>query len=197
LSDRRESRFAGRTGDVVVTLEEQALKWIAPYWNAHHLVRTHGWLLDLDPKAGQALRLAALTHDIERHFPGGPPVDLSRNTEADRSYMRLHSERSARIVGEWLHDHGALPQLVSEVERLIRAHEIGGGADEDLLQAADSLSFLETNAELVASWFTSGRCSREQAEAKVHWMFERISVERAQRLAQPLYEQALAVVDRA
>jgi len=180
-----------------VTLEERALQWIAPYWNAHHLVRTRDWLLELDPEAGPALRLAALTHDMERHFPGGPQVDLSAEPEEDMQYRRLHAERSARIVGAWLREQGAEESLVGEVERLIRAHEEGGRPDEDILQAADSLSFLETNAELVAGWFASGRCSRERARSQHRWMFERIKLPRARDLARPLYEEAIAVVDRA
>jgi hypothetical protein len=184
-------------GDLLVTLEERALEWIAPYWNASHLARTRDWLLELDPEAGEALRLAALTHDMERHFPGGPAADRSLEPEENVEYDLLHSERSACIVGAWLREQGAPVELASEVERLIRAHERGGAADEDLLQAADSLSFLETNAELVASWFTTGRCSRKRAEAQLRWMLERISLDRARDLARPLYEEAIAVVERA
>ena len=58
--------------DDALTLEDRALVWIEPYWNAEHLVRTRDWLLELDPGASEALRLAAVTHDMERHFPGGP-----------------------------------------------------------------------------------------------------------------------------
>lgn len=176
-------------------LEDRALDWIAPYWNADHLVRTRDWLLELDPGAGEALRLAALTHDMERHFPGGPVQDLTILPGENVEYRREHSERSARIVGEWLRAEGAEDGLVREVERLIVAHEVGGAPDEDLLQAADSLSFLETNVELIAGWFTSGRCSRERAKAQHRWMFERIKVERARELARPFYAEAIAAVD--
>lgn len=177
-------------------LEQQAFAWIEPYWNARHLVRTRDWLLVLDPAVGEALRLAALTHDMERHVPGGPCNDL-RLAPGDERYRRAHSERSARIVGGWLHDRGAEGELVDEVERLVLAHEIGGEADEDLLQAADSLSFLETNVEVVAGWATEGRCSRERAKAQHRWMFERIKIERARELARPLFEEAIAAVDAA
>jgi hypothetical protein len=180
-----------------VTLEQRALEWIASYWNEHHLVRTRDWLLELERSAPEALRLAALTHDMERHFPGGPSPDLSVPPEDDLEYRRVHSERSARIVSRWLRDEGADGDLIEDVERLLLVHEVGGAADEDLLQAADSLSFLETNRDLVASWFTGGRCSRERAKAQHRWMFERIKLERARELAYPLYKEALAVVDRA
>src|SRR5436309_9384625 len=119
--------------------------WVEPYWNASRLVRRREWLVEVVPEAGGTLRLAALTHDMERHFPGGPVSDLSRDPEEDLEYRRLHSERSALIVAEWLRGQSAGEDLVADVERLILAHETGGAPDEDLLQAADSLSFLETN----------------------------------------------------
>jgi hypothetical protein len=179
------------------SLEEKAMRWIEPYWNAEHLVRTRDWLLELDPEASEALRLAALTHDMERHFPGGPERDLEASPPDDPEYDRLHCERSARIVGRWLRDEGADGELAGRVERLILAHERGGSDDESLLQAADSLSFLEVNPPLVAGWFTSSRCSRERARAQLRWMFERIGPARARELGRPLYEEAVAVVDRA
>ncbi len=180
-----------------MSLEERALQWIEPYWNARHLERTRDWAVGLEADIGAAVQLAALTHDMERHFPGGPSPNLSVEPEQDLEYRRLHSERSAAIVSEWLRGEGAGAGLVTEIERLILAHEIGGAPDEDLLQAADSLSFLETNAELVAGWFTSGRCSRDRARAQLRWMFERIRLGPARELARPLYEEAIAVVKRA
>ena len=89
---------------------DRATRWIEPYWNAEHLRRTADWLLVLDPDAAEALRLAALTHDMERHFPGGPEQDLSISPAADTEYRRQHSERSARIVSEWLREEGAEPR---------------------------------------------------------------------------------------
>jgi hypothetical protein len=179
-----------------LTLEERALAWIEPYWNVQHLVRTRDWLLELDPAADEAARLAALTHDMERHFPGGPVQDLKVWPEDEGEYRRLHSERSAQIVGDWLREQEADERLVAEVRRLIVAHETGGAPDEDLVQAADSLSFLETNGEVIAHWYTSGRCSRERAQAQARWMSERIEVERARELAQSLYKEAIAAVER-
>ena len=180
-----------------MTLEDRALVWIEPYWNAEHLVRTRDWLHELDPHASEALRLAAVTHDMERHFPGGPVEDLSGAPEENTEYRRLHSERSASIVGDWLAGEGAPDGLVQDVRRLILAHETGGTEDEDLVQAADSLSFLEVNAPVMVRWFTSGRCDRERSKAQLRWMLERIRVPRARELGQPLYEEAVAVVDRA
>jgi hypothetical protein len=183
----------------VITLEERAQAWIEPYWNAEHLRRTRDWLLELDPAADEAGRLAALTHDMERHFPGGPVQDLTLwpEEEAEVEYRRLHADRSAGIVGDWLRGQDADESLVAKVERLVAAHETGGAPDENLIQAADSLSFLEVNPWVLAGWYTNGRGSRERAKAQARWMFERIKLPRARGLAEPLYEEAIAAVDRA
>jgi hypothetical protein len=174
-------------------LEQSALEWIEPYWNAEHLRRTRDWLLELDPGASEALRLAALTHDIERHFPGGPEQDLGRAPEDDVAYRRAHAERSARFVEEWLGAQGAKSALVEEVTRLVRRHEVGGDRDADLLHAADSLSFLEVNIDLPAKWASEGRCSLERGIDQHRWMFERIRLERARRLAEPLYQRVTSL----
>ena len=63
--------------------------------------------------------------------------------------------------------------------------------------AADSVSFLEVNAGLMADWVTSGKCGHERAKAQLTYMYERIRLDAAREPAQPLYEAALAVVDRA
>jgi len=178
-------------------LERAAREWIASYWNAEHLVRTRDWLLELRPDADLALRLAALTHDIERNFPGGPALE-----PGNPEYARAHAERSARIVGEWLASQGADEQLAGSVGRLVAAHETGGWPAADLVQAADSLSFLEVNATRPAVWVRDGRIDPDAARARLRRMSERIRVETARRLAAELLpaaerrlEAALAELD--
>lgn len=179
-----------------MSLERRAQDWIAPYHQAEHLIRTRDWLLELAPGAGEALVLAALIHDIERHFPGGPRQDKAESPWDDAEYLHAHSERSAQIAGGWLREHGAAPALVEEVERLIRAHELGGFPEADLLQAADSISFLETLAGIAVSWVRDGVCSPQKAKEKHDWMLERIRLERARELARPFHERAIAAIDR-
>jgi hypothetical protein len=175
-------------------LERRVLAWIEPYWNAHHLVRTRDWTLELEPDASEALQLAALTHDMERHFPGGPELDMRNQPPDDEDYNRMHSERSARIVAEFLRAQGADPVLADEVKRLILAHEFGGWREADVLQAADSISWLETNQDVAQRWVREGRCDPEWARDKHRWSFERIRLEDARQLALPFYEEALASV---
>lgn len=177
-----------------MTLEERVLDWIAPYWNRHHLVRTRDWVLALEPEASEALRIAALTHDIERHFAGGPRLDMATQRPGDEAYNREHSERSAHIVSEWLRKEETDAALVDEVRRLVLAHEVGGWHEADVLQAADSISWLETNQDVARAWVREGRCDEEWAREKHDWSFERIRIERARELARPFYEEAVASV---
>lgn len=176
--------------------ERAVLEWIRPYRLAHHLVRTRDWALVLDPQATEALVLAALTHDIERHFPGGPEFDPATQSPGDFEYRWQHSMRSAQFVHEWLYRSGATDDLVGEVETLILLHEFGGDEAASVLQAADSLSFLETNVDVVSGWVRDGRCTPARAKEQHTWMYERIRIPEARVLARPYFERAVAAVDR-
>ena len=179
-------------------LLERANAWIEGYWNADHLRRTLDWLLVLAPDARGHLRLAALTHDMERAYPGpDSPVADARRPIPDRDYDRLHQERSARIVADWLRGQGAEPALVERVRELIEAHEEGGWPEADLLQAADSLSFLETNVDLFVGYAREGKhhYTPERVRERMRYMYQRIRLPQARELARPLYEAALARID--
>jgi hypothetical protein len=89
-----------------------------------------------------------------------------------------------------LAEHGASPQLCREAGRLILVHEEGGWPDADVLQAADSLSFLETLVPVTIAWVGRG-VPLERAIGKLRHMEERIQVDAARREAQRLLEQAL------
>jgi len=177
-------------------LEAEAEAWIEGYFNARHLIRTRDWVLTLDPEADDALRIAALTHDIERREPGGPRLDPATQGWDDAAYLREHSERSAAIVGEWLAGRRAPRALAEAVGELIRRHETGGSPAADVLQAADSLSFLEVNAGRARAWVKEGRCTLPQARAKLDWMLERVAVARARERAVALHARAVAVLER-
>ena len=138
-----------------------------PY-NSTHLLKSLEWVDRLAPDASEAVRLATLTHDMERAF-GGPdaiPIKMS-----DRAYEEAHSNRSARLVGEWLRANEAPGGLASDVEDLIRVHEWGGSPDANLVQAADSLSFLETNARPDARVCEYGQvfAGRDRAQDSTRW----------------------------
>jgi hypothetical protein len=182
---------------VCTEIERRAIAWISPYNQALHLERARDWLAYLDPDAPLEARLAAVTHDIERMFPNGPQLDKATGRFDDPHYLYAHAARSAEVVGFWLHAQADVPEelSLSEVQRLITLHEFGGVGGADLVQAADSLSFLETLQDVVRKWVTHGECDAEQARAKHRYMADRIRIPAAQQVAGPLLEQALASLD--
>ena len=147
----------------------------------------------IHPNASEAMLLATLTHDMERAFPG--PDSPKQNPEHgpdDPVYTMAHSERSVRIVSEFLEEQHAPEVLITEVARLIRVHEIGGWEDANWVQAADSLSFLEVNVDFFLDKMdTTHGWSRDNVRAKFDWMYNRIAIPEAQALAKPLYEEAI------
>ena len=159
-----------------------------PY-NSTHLLKSLDWLDRIAPGASEAARLATLTHDMERAFGGPDAIPIKMN---DRAYEEAHSSRSARIVGEWLRANGATGDLIRDVESLIRVHEWGGSPESNLVQAADSLSFLETNIELMAGFAQTGKYSKPDVASKIDQMYERIQVPEAKALARPMWERAKA-----
>jgi hypothetical protein len=175
-------------------IERRATSWIDPYSQSWHLVRARDWLVHLDADASLEMRLAVLTHDIERMFPGGPRFDKRNGRWDDPDYLYAHASRSAEVVGVWVHEQGAAAEglSVSELKRLITLHEFGGLDGADLVQAADSLSFLETLQGIVRDWVVGGECGVDQALAKHQYMADRIRVPSARRLAEPLLTLARA-----
>jgi len=178
----------------------RARAWVGEvHPHARHLLRTEGWVVELDPAASQRLRLAAALHDIERAFPDAEATwDSARDWDSP-AYNRWHQDRCAEIASAWLRGQGAPAPLVDEVDKLIRVHEDGGWPEADLLQAADSLSFLETMTPLVVGWVERGRAPRERAVAKVRHSVERMAphLQRARDLAAPYLEEALLEVSGA
>jgi hypothetical protein len=153
--------------------------------SAPHLVRTLEWVERLAPDAGEALRVAAVVHDAERAYPE-PGQRLNARDHWDlEEYVLWHQDRSAALAAEWLAARGAAADLVVGVRRLVAVHEVGGWPEADVLQAADSLSFLETMPPALASW------PEERAAGKLRHMADRVSVGRelaAERLPPALME---------
>ncbi len=181
-------------------LKEETRQWvIRNYKNAHHLIKAEEWLLQLNSQAADSLILATLTHDMDRAFPGpdSPKTDLSSGA-VDPLYYRAHAERSARIVSIFLREQGATETLIAEVASLIHAHEEGGWLEADLVQAADSLSFLEVNVDVFLQLILlpTTDWTPDLVRAKFDWMYKRIKIPEARILAKPFYEAAIQKVNR-
>jgi Domain of unknown function (DUF4202) len=182
------------------TLRDHAREWVYAHYEhgRHHLLQTEVWLQRLKPDASKEMLLAALTHDMERAFPGPDSPSLDPRDGVDNpAYNIVHSERSARIVSSYLREQGASQESIEQVARLIRAHEYGGEDDENLVQAADSLSFLEVNVDVFLGWMDAGdeTWNADAVRAKFNWMYERMQIPRARELARPLYEEAMSKLE--
>lgn len=187
---------AGRAfSDEFLELRRLALEWIGPYYDGVHLSRAGDWLLAVEPEAPEPLVLAALMHDMERSIRGGPILDKGRQAWDDVDYNRAHCDRSAAVVAGWLVGKGASARFVEGVLP-IREHEFGGSPEGDLMQAADSISFLEVNGQLVAGWVLDGSCSLEKGREKLRWMCERVRLDHARATARNRLEAVLAELDQ-
>ena len=190
----------GRYTDPAMSpLELDATRWLDGFYQLEHLFNTRMWAIELSNKAASPeLRFAAITHDAERFFPGGP-TDTPENGFDNPDYLFAHSIRSADIVEAWLRERADVVDagFIKRVRVLILRHEIGGGAEADILQAADSLSFLEVFDWLTVDWVRRGIYSVERAREKLRYSLERIRPPLAVKIALPLYEQAVKTLEMA
>ena len=188
---------AGRSfSDQFLALREAALVWIDPYYDRDHMLRAADWILALDPMAAEPLIFAALVHDLERSVPGGPVLDKQSMSWDDVGYNTAHCARSVEVVSAWLAAQGAPQAFVDAVAVPIREHEFGGSPLGDVMQAADSISFLEVNGRLVANWVLNNECSLAKGQEKLQWMGDRVRLEQARPIAAHYCAEALADVDR-
>ena len=177
-------------GSELMALRPVIFGWIEDYYDRDHLTRAGDWMLVLAPERPE-LVVAALLHDMERSVPGGPKLDMATTPWDDRAYNAAHTGRSAEIVPAWLAEQGASAALCAAVAQPIREHEFGGSPDGDLMQACDSISFLEANVELVASWANRGMCTVEKARQKLEWMGDRVRHERGREIVAAYTSRAL------
>jgi len=189
----------GRYADASLTeLDHAALEWMETFYQLEHQLAAREWAIRLSAGASPELRFAALVHDAERFFPGGP-TGTPQNGFDDADYLFTHSTRSADIVDAWLAERPEPPtqEFRKRVRALILRHELGGNPEEDILQAADSLSFLSTYDWLVVSWVRDGHYTIAGAREKLDWMLQRMRIPEALRLALPIYVDTVRALDQA
>ena len=140
-----------------------------------HSKNTLKWLLKLVPDADEALRIAALGHDIDRAIEERK-VRRSDFDDFDE-FKAVHARNSADILREVMVDCGIEEDRVEEVCRLVRIHEVGGDARSDLLKDADSISYFDVNLPLYFE-----RNGWEETTRRSVWGYRRLS-ERMRRVA--------------
>jgi len=191
-----QARFTGRYADPDFSeLELAAIEWLDGFYQLEHLLSTRAWTIRLVPTASAELKFAALVHDAERFFPGGPSGTPDTAFD-DPDYLFAHSIRSADIVEAWLRRQPSVPDaFVRRVRQLVLRHEIGGNMEEDILQAADSLSWFDTLDWLAYEWSASGTLSHAKVCDKLDWMLTRIRPPIAMQNALGIYRQAIASLE--
>jgi len=171
---------------IINQIEEYLRKTItSPQILSHHL-RTRDYLLILDPNISLEAKVAALTHDLERQFPN--PVPFPERID-DQKYLLAHGKSSAKVVIDYLRSQ-KFRLNYKRLEQLITNHEVGGDPESDLIRDADSISFLE----VVAPYFLK-KHGKEEAKDKLSYMFKRIENPQAKKLARPLYQKAMQLLD--
>jgi hypothetical protein len=142
-----------------------------------HAENTLVWVLKLIPEADEALKLAALGHDIDRAIETRR-VQKNRFLSFDE-FKAAHASNSAAILGLILEDCGVDEHVRVEVCRLVRLHETGGDQRSDILKNADSLSFFQDNLPLYFA-----RNGWMETKRRSVWGYARLSPE-----LRPIVEQ--------
>ncbi|MEM7333596.1 MAG: HD domain-containing protein [Chloroflexota bacterium] len=181
---------------------DHARRWVIDVHpgQSEHLLQTEYWLNQIAPDAPFSVQLAALTHDMERAFPGDDAPNPALATRpTDTVYNLAHGKRSAKFVSEWLREQRINSELIEIISDLIVVHEYGGWPEASLVQAADSLSFLEVNTDKFIGWIPTAQFGwgKEKTVTKFEWMYQRITVPAAQKLAIPLFDTAMKKIEEA
>lgn len=156
-----------------------------------HLIRTADWVGQLLPDAGEALMIAAVSHDIKQVKDTDPLLQQGFDTP---EYLLYHQEESGKMMEKYLLKQGASTALAEQVRQLISKHEVGGDEEQDLLKDADSISFFENQVDdfLSKKIHTWGE---DRVRKKFDWMFDRISSDEARDIVRPAFDEAMAGLD--
>ncbi len=127
------------------------------------------WVLNLKPDADEALKIAAISHDIDRAITKITEKDLQDFSKIDE-FKKEHSIRSARFIGDILERHEYPKNIIDKVKHLVENHEFGGDEESNILMDADSLAYFDYN---IPSYLN--RNGRERAKEKIKFMYKRLS----------------------
>ena len=133
-----------------------------------HAENTLVWLLRLDPRASQALRIAAFAHDIERAIENKKVLRLDYD-DFD-AFKASHASNSANILMEILTECDIESATSAEACSLVVLHETGGNAQADILRDADSISYFDVNLPLYYQ-----REGWEETKRRSIWGYQRLS----------------------
>ena len=108
-----------------------------------HSKNTLEWLRKLKPDADEALKIAALGHDIERAIE-----ERKVRREDYKNYDEFkdaHASNSAKVLTEIMEACNISKKIADDIFFLVCHHETGGSERVDILRDADSISFFQVN----------------------------------------------------
>lgn len=127
------------------------------------------WVCKLNPNADEALKIAALSHDIDRAITGITEKDL-KNYSKINEFKKEHSIRSAKFIGDILKKYNYSSKMINKIKHLVENHESGGDKETTFLTEADSLAYFEYN---IPSYLK--RNGQERTKEKIKFMYNRLS----------------------
>ncbi len=133
-----------------------------------HSENTLDWLLKLKPNADEGLKIAALSHDIERAIE---KRKVRRKDYIDYdAFKDAHALNSAMILAEIMQECNLSKKMIDEVYFLVSHHETGGTKLVDILKDADSISFFDVNLPLYFA-----RNDLKETKRRCLWGYQRLS----------------------
>jgi len=145
-------------------------------------------------EAPEELRIAALSHDIERAFKEEHVYEKmykSKSGFTDNNYREYHQRRSAKIMYNFLKNNNYPENKIEKVCKLISKHEVGGDFESNILNDADAMSFF---LDSVVEHFINEKTkvsSVENVKKKIDHSYKRITNEEAKKMIYPLYKKAI------
>jgi hypothetical protein len=133
-----------------------------------HSKLTLEWVLKLKPDADDALKIAALGHDIDRAIENRR-VKKEDYDDYDR-YKQKHAIESAKVITEFLKKYKCNKNIIRKVRYLIENHEVGGTNEANTLRDADSLTFFNFDI----NYYLKDK-GIEKTKDKIKFMYDRLS----------------------
>jgi hypothetical protein len=156
-----------------------------------HHERTDYWVAQLKPNADEALKTAAISHDIERGIYGD-----WKASSMDAEKLRKHQDMSASIVEEFLKKVGAEDKFIQKVRHFILKHEYGGDDDQNILCDADRLTYFENVAVRHAKNYKNKGKTKKEMRDKLDFEFNKIHSIKAKEIARIWYDEALNELEK-
>jgi len=133
-----------------------------------HAKNTLEWMIKLEPQADEALKIAALGHDIERSI--SKRKIKRENYKNYEEFKKAHALNSAEVLNKLMETFKVKKELREEIFYLVNHHETGGNKRANLLKNADSLSFFQVN---LPYYFI--RNNLDETKRRCVWGYHRLS----------------------